>query len=341
MGRSHTRRRRDRRQRGGRTERVFLRNSLTGEVVPVSLSEGGRQRRGQALYKLLPPNMKEVKGKGLKCSPGSRSKVKSSCLSTQTLSVLQKQFNARHPSHPIRAATPEELHQKLVANNPKARVKGETALVEDMPDLKKKTFSPNAPKVWARKPTTWLTSDDIEAVMKQWEWAYPNFDFLGPSPSDYDKLDEFGERVWPELFQFDLNTALHKGRRQFGVIFNLDTHESDGSHWVSMFINANTRSIYFFDSTGEPIPANIRRFVHQVQEDATEMGTAYTFDQNNPVAHQRGNTECGIYSLFFIIMMLQYSDDPAAFGILFKNKEAVIPDSEMVKQRGNFFNRPS
>lgn len=31
----------------------------------------------------------------------------------------------------------------------------------------------------------------------------------------------------------------------------------------------------------------------------------FTYDQNHPVEHQYGNTECGVYSLFFIVEMLK------------------------------------
>jgi hypothetical protein len=324
----------------GNTPFVTLTNSLTGQQVNVPTTEPKNRRTGDAVQNLLPPNMKEAKAE--KCAPTKEKKVKGSCLTPVAISTLQKEFNTKNPSHPIRANSYEEVQQKLVANTPTARTKGEKALLEGgLKHLRRVFFSPDSPKEWAANPTTWLTSDDINAVMKQWEVAYRDFDFLGPSPSDYDKLDEFGQRVWPELFKFDLEAELDRGRRRFGIIFNLDTHESGGSHWVSMFVNAHTRMIYYFDSTGEKIPTNIYRFVDQVQKQATAMGTPYTFEQNAPVVHQRGNTECGIYSLFFIVIMLQYSDNPVAFHLLFKNKNAVIPDTEMVKQRRNFFNRPS
>ena len=31
----------------------------------------------------------------------------------------------------------------------------------------------------------------------------------------------------------------------------------------------------------------------------------FVFDQNNPVEHQYSDTECGMYSLYFIVHMLQ------------------------------------
>ncbi len=47
------------------------------------------------------------------------------------------------------------------------------------------TFAPEAPTSWNHDPHEWLTSDDIEIVMRQYEDKFPAFEFLGPSPIDY------------------------------------------------------------------------------------------------------------------------------------------------------------
>jgi hypothetical protein len=56
-----------------------------------------------------------------------------------------------------------------------------------------------------------------------------------------------------------------------------------------------------------PIPKQIEKFVNTVIEQGNTLShpIKFKFDQNFPVEHQYGNTECGIYSLFFIIYMLQ------------------------------------
>ena len=35
---------------------------------------------------------------------------------------------------------------------------------------------------------------------------------------------------------------------QIGIVFNLDKHDQEGSHWVSMFIDLKRDGIYYFDS---------------------------------------------------------------------------------------------
>ena len=40
--------------------------------------------------------------------------------------------------------------------------------------------------------------------MNQYEKTYKSFEFLGPSPIDYDKHLAYGECVWEELCEFSL-----------------------------------------------------------------------------------------------------------------------------------------
>ncbi len=58
-----------------------------------------------------------------------------------------------------------------------------------------------------------------------------------------------------------------------------------------------------------------------------------TFDQNYPIEHQYGDTECGVYSLFFIIHMLE---DKITSHYL---KTHILKDDYMEKFRKVFFNK--
>ena len=62
------------------------------------------------------------------------------------------------------------------------------------------------------------------------------------------------------------------------------------------------------------------------------MSIQFTFDQNHPVEHQFGNTECGIYSLFFIIYMLEDAIDGQHL------KKKIYKDKYIEQYRKIFFN---
>ena len=80
------------------------------------------------------------------------------------------------------------------------------------------TFAPKSPKTWSNNPNEWLSSLEIESVMKQYEKYYKCFVFLGPSPIDFDSHKFFGECVWEELCNFNLEKLINKGIKKIGIV---------------------------------------------------------------------------------------------------------------------------
>lgn len=247
----------------------------------------------------------------LNCSPENKGKTYT-CYSDKDLYKLRDMWNARHPDRPIKSSDPKIIWHHLkeyystICNKESCWVRKmtkNTKLEKELLDA----FAPEAPKEWKKNPNEWLSSIDILQVMSQYEKKYKCFDFLGPSPIDYDTHKLHGECVWEELCHFKLSDYMKKGFTKIGVIFNLDPHYKGGSHWVSLFINIKKKRIFYFDSTGEHIPGQIKKFVNTVIQQGKQLRHPiyFTFDQNHPIEHQYGNTECGIYSIFFITHMLE------------------------------------
>jgi hypothetical protein len=200
-------------------------------------------------------------------------------------------------------------------------------------DLLNYTFAPRAPKTWIKKPTTWLTSVDIENVMKQYEHAYPSFMFLGPAPIDFDAKMETGEYVWKDIHDFNIENMIKRGKRQFGFIFNTDPHTKSGAHWISMFVDVRNAFIFFFDSTSDDIPSEIKALADRI----IEAGHKLTPKLNlklivNKKDHQYKNTECGMYSIFMISNVLTGKMKPSDFAV------KRISDEFMMKFRKTYFN---
>ena len=252
----------------------------------------------------------------LNCSPKNKNtnknKNKNTCYSDSDLYKLKDMWNARHPDRPIKTKNTKQIWILLkeyyapICNKESCWVRQMTKNSKQEQELLD-AFAPESPKEWEKNPNEWLSSIDILQVMNQYEKKYKCFDFLGPSPIDYDTHKLYGKCVWEELCHFNLAKHLQKKHNKIGVIFNLDPHYKGGSHWVSLFINIKNKTIFFFDSTGEQIPPQINKFVNTVIEQGKQLPNPiiFKFDQNYPVEHQYGNTECGIYSIFFIIHMLE------------------------------------
>jgi hypothetical protein len=282
---------------------------------------------------------KDINLKKVNCSPKSKHEINNfSCYTNESLYKLRDLWNARHPDVKINTNDAREIHKQLtgfmknICNKESCWLKqrdfGEIS--EELTD----SFAPESPKEWKKNPNEWLTSVDILNVMKQYEKAYKCFDFIGPSPIDFDSRKLYGECVWEELCNFSLEEQLKHGKTKIGIIFNTDPHDKPGQHWVSMFIDIKKHTISFFDSVGSKIPARIMKLVKRIQEQGNNMipKINMVFDQNYPTEHQYGSTECGIYSLFFIVHRLE---DKITEHYL---KTHVIKDEYMTKFRKIYFN---
>jgi len=262
--------------------------------------------------KEMPSNIKPFVS--LNCSPKKKNEVKEyTCYTDDDLHKLRNVWNARHPDKPITTNDSKEIWNMLknyyanICNKEscwiRQMVKG-TKMEDELLD----SFSPMSPITWKKNPNEWLSSVDIIEVMNQFEKTYKCFDFIGPSPIDYDTHKLYGECVWEELCHFNLAEHIKKGKTKIGIIFNTDPHYKGGEHWISLFINIKKGEIFFFDSAGNKASNQVMKFVNNVIEQGHSLlnnRINFKFDQNYPIEHQYQNTECGIYSLFFIIHMLE------------------------------------
>lgn len=244
----------------------------------------------------------------------------------------------RHPDAKINTNNPTEIWNNL-QNFMKNTCNRESCWLRQnfmknnlSKELTEYTFAPTPPKVWRKKPNEWLTSIEILQVMKQWERKHKNFEFIGPSPIDYDKHISHGECVWEELCRFNLENYIKRGITKIGIVFNTDPHDKEGSHWVAAFINIKRREVYYFDSYGERISKFINRFVkNKVIKQGKKLNMDFKFFKNTK-RHQYKTSECGMYCLYFIIKMIE---DKITFEKLMSEK---IKDDSMLKLRKEYFN---
>ena len=195
---------------------------------------------------------------------------------------------------------------------------------EEIKKIIRKTFKPPQPL----GKSTWLNSIDIRDVMSQFEDVYPEFIFLGPVPIDFDD-------ILTEVGNINLK-KLSKQKKKIGIIFNTDPHNKPGEHWISMFIDLDNKSICFFDSTGDPPSKEIEKLINKLERQSKSLTINFTKFKTtkNKKQHQFNNSECGIYSLFFIIQRLAGNSCNNIFNTL-------IHDKKMNENREVFFTKQS
>jgi hypothetical protein len=252
-----------------------------------------------------------------RCNPGTTRRSKNKCLPSSVYSDISKKLKIKGNSGKLFESVgcqPGEEHCLL----------DKAPIDENLKKgLRKQYLRPRRPKVWDSDPDMWLDNYNINHVMKQYEEGYPWFKFLGVFPIDFSAPDPYqpggpNKCLYKETCDLNLKEEYAKGIRGIGMIFNLDPHFKGGSHWVAMYINIkniNKPFVGYFDSYGYKTPPLIARLMRsfKLQVQTCELGY-------NARKFQFGDSECGMFSMYFIICML--------CGIQFKDfcKDSVNDD---------------
>ena len=315
-----------------KTQRRLKKNSIKKNETYKKYKHTGGKKNNK--------NNKTLKLKKVNCSPKPKGEINEfTCYTNKSLYKLRDLWNARHPDVKITSSSTKEIHRQIseklsgICNKESCWIKQKAdfgPIESDMAD----SFAPESPPEWKKNPNEWLSSIDIINVMKQYEKAYKCFDFIGPTPIDFDTRKLYGECVWDELCNFSLEEQIKNGKTKIGIIFNTDPHNKPGQHWISMFINIKKKKIFFFDSTGDKPSPQIMALVNRIIEQGLSLSPKikFKFDSNEGIEHQYGNTECGIYSLYFIVHMLE---DKLTEHYL---KTHILKDEYMNKFRHIYFN---
>ena len=111
---------------------------------------------------------------------------------------------------------------------------------------------------------------------------------------------------------------------------NTDPHYKDGEHWISLFINIKKKYIIYFDSNGNPPPKEVKELITKITKQGKQIGIDFDV-LINTLEHQKTESECGMYCLYFIIQMLTDKNKDS----FLRNK---IPDEEVFDLRKKYFN---
>lgn len=130
--------------------------------------------------------------------------------------------------------------------------------------IKSSPFKPKKPLEWKYKKNAWLSNYDINNYLLHLENIYDEFLMINASPSDYDYKMYNGDYVSGILTKLDLDKILDKGKTIVGVVFNIDTHESGGSHWVALIIDIKKMVVLFQDSVGKTPNSYIDKFIKTI-----------------------------------------------------------------------------
>lgn len=261
-----------------------------------------------------------------KCAPGKNFKD-GTCFTLEDLIDISEHFNNRFPN----LSFPIKKDKKYLLKHLTSKMKNKyncndqmcwinTNFIKSMKntDITHFTFRPNGPK----GKYDWLSTSDINKVMNQYENKYTDFKFLGAVPYDFEDLPYY------EAHNLNINDLKMSGKKRIGMVINLDTHDKSGSHWVAFYSDLNKKNIYYFDSFAKKPGDNIYKFSKKFNN---YFGSNNNIEYNKK-KHQYKNSECGVYSMNFIIRLLN--------GETFENiTQNITRDVEMNACRRTYFNK--
>jgi hypothetical protein len=279
----------------------------------------------------------------LRCAPNveGNNAFSTTCYTKDAFDKLKDAWNLRNKNEHISSNNPKQIWEFLrrkfnnVCEHERCWLEQEFMKNSVTKDMKLYTHAPTHPNEWKKNIDEWLDSYDIKRVMRQYEHKYPSFSFIGPSPVNYYTIFNDGHCVWDDLCKFKLEKMI-KRKTDIGVIFNLDPHYMDGSHWVALYLDLKRGKIYYFDSVGKEPHPDIMQFIQMVQLQSIQLDNRYDYIQNT-LQHQQRDGQCGMYCIYFILSMLErkMEDKDKIADELMNNR---IEDDKMAKLRSILYN---
>jgi hypothetical protein len=238
-----------------------------------------------------------VKGE---CIPGIKDGV---CTSDETMNKLKNAFNLSGSKYDMMSKLKKMfkvVKERDLYNNDKIKkVIGLTAEKELMCNFKQKGPA---------EGNAWLSNFDIEAILQAWKGIYKKKGFFY---FDYHPRD-FADINMP-LETTDLDDLIKIGYRKMGVVLNTDIHTGPGKHWVCIFCDFSTSgtsedpwTLEYFNSSGNPPLQEFHGWL--------VSRCSYISKNTNKICKvirvrnkqlQFGDSECGVYCLFYIWCRLE------------------------------------
>jgi hypothetical protein len=248
------------------------------------------------------------------CSPSARNRK--ICYSIKSLSKIIKIWNLLNPLNKI-IINKTDSYNDIITNLNKhfknsywswidiLKIKAKTLkkpkIYNDLIEIERDDLRPAQPIEWVKNPVEWLSNFDIIKVMRQYEKNPDNYyKFIGVFSIDFGKTTKI-----------DVRKIMNSGKiKYFGFITNLSRSTEPGTHWTSSFfiLDPSLPSFggYYYDSTTGTIPNDLRPVFVDIKKQVETIFKKPFPIRINTIRHQRSNTECGVFSIAFQVLWLNY-----------------------------------
>lgn len=192
-----------------------------------------------------------------------------------------------------------------------------------------------------RNNTDLLNNFNIDDTLLRWGREFREFYPCPFSMIDFKTVDsEFG---CADLYKVFSGQAYYKdpinGEQEgpfntYGCVLNTDVSTGRGKHWVCMFVDCRSSmwTIEYFNSSGNPPHIDVTEWMETQRNKLLKIHDNVETITVTNIVHQKSNTECGMYVLYYIRSRLD--------GVDYKHfLSKRIDDSEVTKFRKHVFRK--
>ena len=218
---------------------------------------------------------------------------------------VKKLIEAYHEEYPDEPRIKDDANAwHEITRRLKDECNGKIAGAERACIVHKLVKKPAAPSSWEQNGAEWLSSDDIDMTQKYYQILIPSYYYVGSVPIDFDKKEKTGKCLVSSLCSLNIQQLYKKGYRRIGVVFNTDTSDGPGEHWMAAYADIRTENPYmsFFDSYGRSPEKEVAVLMHRwkQQYDAMPQASKPMELFYSKIKHQKKDAQCGMYSIYFL-----------------------------------------
>jgi hypothetical protein len=211
---------------------------------------------------------------------------------------------------------------------------GDNRLIKNELDINFKTKGP-------RDSTNLLNNNNIDETLLRWSREFPHFYNCPFSMIDFKETDnEFHNINMSDIILGNVSKhdpVLGHKRSKFktlGCVLNTDTSRGHGKHWICVFVCCRFKAwtIEFFNSSGNSPCRDIVEWMEKQRKYLKAHNNNVDTVTVSQFVHQKGDTECGMYALYYIRSRLE--EVPYT---VFMNKR--IADDEVTHFRKHVFRK--
>lgn len=193
--------------------------------------------------------------------------------------------------------------------------------------------------VGPREGNSLLSNIHIDETLQRWARVFTSFYCCPFAMMDFEvNGDKLGKIDIYDVFEgkvpLDIGNkeVVLRSANTFACVLNTDISSGPGKHWVAVFVDNRNPicSIEYFNSAGNPPTKAVTRWMAKAKKRIVSKGGAAEIVAVTDIDHQESQTECGVYTLYYVRRRLEGT--PYTFFF-----DRLVPDDLMTEFRKHCF----